>query len=449
MTEHLRKIKQLAEKYVMSSDDFFKLYKKQIKQAKPGEQLTFFQSAQKSLLNIDRFMYQMIESCDQLLSDIEPLVQNISNAPNDQLEQTIEILSQRFSVPDAITRKYLHDFLLINKDEHNQTNEDLDITFDYQLPQNSNNLNGTTFEQNRATLIEQKQWTPIDDVIMQPVEINKIRDVRRIIEMNNTDRAKLDIFFKTNSPNRLELFDLVFNPKITVRYSPRALAQLYLRELGLQNATAFIEWAGARAIQLRREASVVEGRMRQEMARQKKLRELYESQARKNRPEFEKRLAEQEKLQKKIDKLKKDLEDKEKTTTRLSEGISYLADATRIASYYSGLEYNLLYNLIGSAVDDQLYEKYILGDKVNESIRPEKDLQKLREYNPDVSLSRIEEINEDYQEFRKLVFYFWRSALEFDKKWAKRMRIRHRELHGETHIPDVKSIEDLVVHTTR
>ena len=124
----------------MSSDDFFKLYKKQIKQAKPGEQLTFFQSAQKSLLNIDRFMYQMIESCDQLLSDIEPLVQNISNAPNDQLEQTIEILSQRFSVPDAITRKYLHDFLLINKDEHNQTNEDLDITFDYQLPQNSNNL---------------------------------------------------------------------------------------------------------------------------------------------------------------------------------------------------------------------------------------------------------------------------------------------------------------------
>ena len=139
----------------------------------------------------------------------------------------------------------------------------------------------------------------------------------------------------------------------------------------------------------------------------------------------------------------------QKTTTRLSEGISYLADATRIASYYSGLEYNLLYNLIGSAVDDQLYEKYILGDKVNESIRPEKDLQKLREYNPDVSLSRIEEINEDYQEFRRLVFYFWRSALEFDKKWAKRMRIRHRELHGETHIPDVKSIEDLVVHTTR
>lgn len=410
MAEHLREIRALAERYLLLKRDFYVLHKRELNSAEGND---LIERTQKTLYDIDQYMQQLVKSCDQLLIDIEPLVANINGANNAKLEEVIQLLSSRFSIPDALTKQYLNDFLLVNTSARG----DVDITFDYDVSSND-----SAFLRNRAALMREQQWTVVDDSLTVPADVNTLRDVRRLLDLNREQRTKLEQYFDTTSDNQLSVFDLLFNPKITVRYSPRALAHLYLRELGLQNLTSFIEWTSARGTFLRREASVLEEKLQNETRRQKEITRLYDEKMRASVPERERLVHEQNALQERVDDLQKQVLEKEKMVELLREGIKYLGDANRIALYYSDLEYRVMNNLIDTAEEDETYRKLIQSKKVNTSINPERDLEILRSFEPNTDLKRIERINTDYQEFRKILFEWWRNMLRARPEETQRVR---------------------------
>lgn len=429
MAEHLRAIRSLAERYLMLSRDFYVLHKRELNSAEGND---LVERTRKTLYDIDQYMQQLVTSCDKLLTDIEPLVTNIGSANNEKLEEVIQLLSVRFSIPDDLTKRYLNDFLLVNT----SANEDIDITFDYDVSSNS------AFLRNRTTLMKEQQWSFIDDSLTVPADVNTLRDVRKLLDLNLEQREQLKQYFDTSTDNRLSIFDLLFNPKITVRYSPRALAHLYLRELGLQNLTSFIEWATARGTFLRREASVLEEKLQNEKRRQTELARLYDEKTRASLPEKEKLAREQNVLQKRVNELQRSVDEKERMLEILKEGIEYLGDTNRIALYYGDLEYRVMNNLIDTAVEDETYQKLIRAKKVNTSINPERDLEILRSFEPNTDLKRIERINTDYQEFRKILFEWWRNMLRARPAETQRVRSALKahaipRKHGDT-------IKDLV-----
>lgn len=409
MAEHLRAIRSLAERYLLLRRDFYVLHKRELNSAEGND---LVERTRKTLYDIDQYMQQLVNSCDQLLTDIEPLVTNISGANNEKLEEVIQLLSARFSIPDDLTKRYLNDFLLVNT----SVNDEVDITFDYDVSSNS------AFVRNRTTLMKEQQWSLIDDSLTVPADVNTLRDVRKLLDLNREQREKLKQYFDTSTDNRLSVFDLLFNPKITVRYSPRALAHLYLRELGLQNLTSFIEWTTARGTFLRREASLLEEKMQNETRRQKELARLYDEKIRAGLPERERLVREQNALQERVNELRKSVSEKERMLELLREGVKYLGDTNRIALYYGDLEYRVMSNLIDTAEEDETYQKLIRAKKVNTSINPERDLEILRSFEPNTDLKRIERINTDYQEFRKILFEWWRNMLRARPEETQRVR---------------------------
>lgn len=409
MAEHLRAIRSLAERYLLLRRDFYVLHKRELNSAEGND---LVERTRKTLYDIDQYMQQLVNSCDQLITDIEPLVTNISSANNEKLEEVIQLLSARFSIPDDLTKRYLNDFLLVNT----SVNDDVDITFDYDVSSNS------AFVRNRTTLMKEQQWSLIDDSLTVPADVNTLRDVRKLLDLNREQREKLKQYFDTSTDNQLSVFDLLFNPKITVRYSPRALAHLYLRELGLQNLTSFIEWTTARGTFLRREASLLEEKMQNETRRQKELARLYDEKIRAGLPERERLVREQNALQERVNELRKSVSEKERMLELLREGVKYLGDTNRIALYYGDLEYRVMSNLIDTAEEDETYQKLIRAKKVNTSINPERDLEILRSFEPNTDLKRIERINTDYQEFRKILFEWWRNMLRARPEETQRVR---------------------------
>lgn len=410
MAEHLRGIRALAERYLLLKRDFYVLHRRELNSTEGND---LVERTRKTLYDIDQYMQQLVNSCDQLLADIEPLVTNINSASNEKLEEVIQLLSARFSIPDDLTKRYLSDFLLVNTSVNN---EDVDITFDYDVSSNS------AFLRNRTTLMKDQQWSTIDDSLTVPADVNTLRDVRKLLDLNREQRETLKQYFDTSTDNQLSVFDLLFNPKITVRYSPRALAHLYLRELGLQNLTSFIEWTTARGTFLRREASVLEEKLQNETRRQRELARLYEEKTRASLPEKERLVREQNVLQERIDELRKSVGEKERMLELLKEGVKYLGDTNRIALYYGDLEYRVMNNLIDTAEEDETYQKLIRAKRVNTSINPERDLEILRSFEPNTDLKRIERINTDYQEFRKILFEWWRNMLRARPEETQRVR---------------------------
>lgn len=410
MAEHLRGIRALAERYLLLKRDFYVLHRRELNSTEGND---LIERTRKTLYDIDQYMQQLVNSCDQLLADIEPLVTNINSASNEKLEEVIQLLSARFSIPDDLTKRYLSDFLLVNTSVNN---EDVDITFDYDVSSNS------AFLRNRTTLMKDQQWSTIDDSLTVPADVNTLRDVRKLLDLNLEQRETLKQYFDTSTDNQLSVFDLLFNPKITVRYSPRALAHLYLRELGLQNLTSFIEWTTARGTFLRREASVLEEKLQNETRRQRELARLYEEKTRASLPEKERLVREQNVLQERIDELRKSVGEKERMLELLKEGVKYLGDTNRIALYYGDLEYRVMNNLIDTAEEDETYQKLIRAKRVNTSINPERDLEILRSFEPNTDLKRIERINTDYQEFRKILFEWWRNMLRTRPEETQRVR---------------------------
>lgn len=410
MAEHLRGIRALAERYLLLKRDFYVLHRRELNSTEGND---LIERTRKTLYDIDQYMQQLVNSCDQLLADIEPLVTNINSASNEKLEEVIQLLSARFSIPDDLTKRYLSDFLLVNTSVNN---EDVDITFDYDVSSNS------AFLRNRTTLMKDQQWSTIDDSLTVPADVNTLRDVRKLLDLNLEQRETLKQYFDTSTDNQLSVFDLLFNPKITVRYSPRALAHLYLRELGLQNLTSFIEWTTARGTFLRREASVLEEKLQNETRRQRELARLYEEKTRASLPEKERLVREQNVLQERIDELRKSVGEKERMLELLKEGVKYLGDTNRIALYYGDLEYRVMNNLIDTAEEDETYQKLIRAKRVNTSINPERDLEILRSFEPNTDLKRIERINTDYQEFRKILFEWWRNMLRARPEETQRVR---------------------------
>lgn len=409
MAEHLRAIRALAERYLLLKRDFYVLHRRELNSTEGNDLVG---RTRKTLYDIDQYMQQLVTSCDQLLADIEPLVTNIKSANSEKMEEVIRLLSARFSIPDDLTKRYLNDFLLVNT----SVNEDVDITFDYDVSSNA------AFLRNRTTLMKEQQWSVIDDSLTVPADVNTMRDVRKLLDLNREQREKLKQYFDASTDSQLSVFDLLFNPKITVRYSPRALAHLYLRELGLQNLTSFVEWTTARGTFLRREASVLEEKLQNETRRQKELARLYEEQMRASLPEKERLVREQKVLQDRVDELRKSVGEKERMLELLKEGVQYLGDTNRIALYYGDLEYRVMSNLIDTAEEDETYQKLIQAKKVNTSINPERDLEILRRFEPNTDLKRIERINTDYQQFRKILFEWWRNMLRARPEETQRVR---------------------------
>lgn len=455
MVEHLREIKKKAEDYLVQTRDLAILRRQDIANMNGKE---IWDSTNVALRQIDEYMQQLVKSSTDLMEEIVPLYTNIKRGlQSGKIDTTIQILSERFAVPDNITKQYLRDFLIIStnknrqqtkntiglKREPKEENEesgnqrDVEISFDYSIP-TSKGIQDTDFEKNKKVLEETGQWSLIDEGLTITNDINKLRDIRKLIELNNEQRETLKQYLEKPEPtsaDELQIFDLLFNPKITIRYSPKALAQLYLREICLQNVNNFINWANARGTLLRREANVLEEKLKQEIRRLQNLTKNYEQQTLVDQTGQKQQEQQLLFLENRLSKLRTELQQKQEKVDLLRKGIDYLGDTERITYYYADLEYRVLNNLIDSGEETKTYEKLVLSNNVDTSIHPEQDLEIVRSFDPETKLERVERINNDYQEFRTILFSWWRDMIKGNPTKAREVQSNHTYRKRQKSLP--------------
>lgn len=374
----LRKLRVEASRYLVESSDW-------LKTNKDAHRLHA-----NVLIDVETFADQVVRTCDQLIESLDPLFSRLDSASNEQLDAAIGLLARQTRIEperlDTLVRSFVG--IVGNKNAAN-------VRYNYVETTTSAGSKRQNVDANFALLREKREWDDIDALITKSIMPDRSIDLRNLLDLNDYQLQLLTAYMnKTNAT----LFDLLFNPAVTIEYSPLLVRALAAREIGVDELSRFFEWVGERSVVLRVSANAHEEKVKAEMERYRRLideaERVYEASVEKEKQSR----ATYEELKRTKRELEERLRAIERETTELKNSSKFLGDSERIADYYTKLEQRYITNVVDH-----------LSDIKSTELSTEQDLAPIKRLG--FQTDEIQRLNDDYREYRIILYNYLRRLL--------------------------------------
>lgn len=287
---------------------------------------------------VNEFARLIVQRGSRLLRELEPLFDKLSNTSDEDMDRAIKALASRYNRSSKRIEELVGLFLKLTGVKRD------DLQFDYERVILSRDP-GPLFTENRRKLLDDGLISQIDRTLIRSADPINLMDVRELLSRTDIELAVLQRYFQQQSGTEVTLFDILFRPKVTVDYVPRVIGLLLLRQIGLDDLAEFFDWARVRSLELRNDAHEENERMNNELKRLNFTRKQIEDDLLlstvREKPYYEEYL--------RLVRLKHEttqrLRDLNRHQLRVESAIRYLGNTTRMADYYTLLEYNYLVNL--------------------------------------------------------------------------------------------------------
>lgn len=376
--ETLEKLEKRATEYLERTADWYKLHKN-------SERVN-----NSTLEEVADFATTVAESCRALRESLTPLFTRLEGASNEQIDQASTLLAEQMQISPQRVRQLVDSFVGIVGNKNPDK-----IKYNYDQVVQRAPKGGSSVQRNFATLRDKGEWSSIDELLTKTLKVDQLVDIRNVMSLSDQQLALLSEYLRRTN---LSLFDLLFQPSVTIEYPPELVRAIVAREMGLNALSQFYDWIGKKSITLREKGNVSEMKLEQEKDRYDKLIEDVENvfNASVEREKRSKETYVELKQQKKA--LEERLKMIETDTEELKRSSKFLGDSQRIADYYSKLEARYITNIVDH-----------LNDIKNTELSTEQDLAPIKQLG--FQTDQIQQLNDDYREYRIILYNYLKRLL--------------------------------------
>lgn len=373
--ETLEKLRERATDYLKRTEDWYKLHKN-------TERVN-----NSTLDEVSEFAATVAESSGALLESLTPLFVRLERASNEQLDKASALLAEQMQISPQRIREMVDTFVGIIG---NKNPDKIKYNYD-QVVQKK----GGKVQKNFTTLRDKGEWSRIDEILTTSLDVDRLVDIRNIMSLNDQQLSVLSEYLRRTN---LTLFDLLFQPSVTIEYPTELMRGIVARELGLNALSQFFDWVGKQSITLREKGNIAEMKLEQEKNRYDQLIEDVENvfNASIEREKRSKETYVELKQQKKA--LEERLKMIDNDTEELKRSSKFLGDSQRIADYYSKLEARYITNIVDH-----------LNDIKNTELSTEQDLAPIKQLG--FQTDQIQQLNDDYREYRIILYNYLKRLL--------------------------------------
>lgn len=342
------------------------------------------------LKKLKKFATQVIDQCSRILPYVTQIYQNFENASVQQVDQAIQISSQILHENPEVVQQKIAKYIELTGIK----GEEIDYDYERAIERHER----SSWTNNVDRLRERGLWTNLSELYTKANKLDEIGDIRNLLDRNQRELETLSQYLSRKDMG-LVVFDLLFNPRVTLRYASRVVQLLALQDLSLEDMSRTFEWIRLNSLELIKESSQEYDRLYNEIDRLKSVRKSIVQTRENVMAEEESQKQQYQTLLKERSELMARRKELDRAQLLLQAGLRYLGDSNRITEYYSTLEEQYLRNILTN-----------IHEIDTETLDITDDISAIERFSSHVDTKPITDLTSNYANYRQILYNWLKEA---------------------------------------